>query len=85
MAEPDIESDVRAALAGLPADFDGFDRVFTERLRPRLSAMELGRQAAAAKAKKGYLYGAAIALIGAALMILITKEPVLMIAPVPNT
>ena len=82
MPEPDIEANIKAALAGLPADFDGFDRVFAERLRPQLSAMELGRQAAAAKAKKGYLYGAAMALIGAALVFLITKEPVLMIAPV---
>jgi len=82
MAEADINSDIKAALAGLPADFDGFDRVFAERLRPRLSAMEVGRQAAAAKAKKGYLYGVGVALIGAALTYLFTKEPVLMVVPV---
>lgn len=80
MAEQEMDPAIADALRGLPADFAGFDRVFQTKLQPELAGMEEGRVLAAAKAKKGYLYGALIALIGAGFEFFFLKGPALVIS-----
>jgi len=75
----EIDPALATALSGLPDDFSGFDRVFETKIRPDLASMEAGRQKAAAKAKHGHFYGGAIALVGIAASLLVTREPALAI------
>lgn len=71
----DIDPEIANALDGLPADFSEMGKIFENELRPKLMEMEGRRQSAARKAKQGYWYGGAVALIGALIAVFLAGEP----------
>lgn len=75
MDKQDVDPEIAGALAGLPDDFASFGHVFETVLRPKLLEMETSRQAAAKKAKQGYLYGGLIAAAGILVAVLLMREP----------
>ena len=64
MTIPEVDPAISKALEGLPEDFQSFDRVFADKLRPELAQMEEGRITAAKKAKQGYFIGGVIGVLG---------------------
>ncbi len=74
--QPDLDPAVTAVMAGLPPEFDGFDRMFQNQIQPALQAREGDRVRAAAKARQSLYVGIAVGVAGAVLGGWLTKSPI---------
>ncbi len=75
-----VDPAITQAMAGLPADFDGFDRVFEREIRPALLEREADRAAAADRAKRWSLFAALGGAAGAGVGIFVFSMPQIAIA-----
>ena len=76
---PPIAEDILEAMAGLPADFSDFPRIFQDDIRPSLMSSEAARVRAAEQARKATWMGGAIGIIGVIVSLLAIKVPQLAI------
>ncbi len=76
---PPIAEDILKAMAGLPADFKDFPRIFQDDIRPALQANEFARIKAADRARKATWIGGLVGVGGVLLSLLALKVPQLAI------
>ena len=76
---PPISADILKAMAGLPADFQDFPRIFQSDIRPALQANEFARIKAADRARKATWIGGLVGVGGVLLSLFALKVPQLAI------
>ena len=77
--QPPIAEDILEAMAGLPADFDAFPRIFQDDIRPALQSNEFARVKAADRARKATWLGGLIGVAGVLVSLFALRVPQLAI------